>query len=74
MDKYYFIYKDSTGSWKDCTNPRFIASHIYCRAIPKYVVNKYLGYSFIADLVYDMNENLLSDKHTQILIEFDIIP
>lgn len=35
MKEYYFIYKDSFGTWDITKNPVFIASHTYCRAIKK---------------------------------------
>ena len=34
-EDYTFIYKDSHGKWNKTTNPKFIAEHTYCRAIPK---------------------------------------
>lgn len=55
MTDYYFIYKDSVGTWKDCINPVFIAKHQYCRAIPKEVL-ELNGYSFIGDFVMVLND------------------
>lgn len=72
MDKYYFLYKDSTGRWNPAINPSFIASHQHCRAIPKEVVHDRLHYELVSDLVYDLNENKISEQSTNILIGFDI--
>ena len=35
MDEYYYIYKNSFKEWDVCKNPKFIARHTFCRAIPK---------------------------------------
>ena len=35
FDSYFFIYKDSTNNWNIATNPKFVASHTFCRAIYK---------------------------------------
>lgn len=72
MDKYYFLYLNATHTWFDCTNPVFIASHQHCRAIPKEIVHDKLGYSMISDLVYDLNNDNLTDKGEWLLAEFDI--
>jgi hypothetical protein len=73
MDDYWYIYKDSLGKWNLTTNPQFIASHQYCRAIPKKEVI-YAGYELISDFLYDLNdegsatfevENLVSDYELQ---------
>lgn len=38
FDSYYYIYKDAIGKWDMTNNPKFIARHTYCRAIPKHKV------------------------------------
>ncbi len=38
FDSYYYIYKNAIGEWDMATNPKFIARHTYCRAIPKHKV------------------------------------
>jgi hypothetical protein len=35
MEEYWFLYKDSTGEWNQCTNPVFIAEHKCCVALNK---------------------------------------
>lgn len=72
MQDYYFIYKDSINNWRFCTNPVFIASHQHCRAILKKEVEDILGYAFIGDLIYDLNQNLLTPKQLDILLKVDI--
>ena len=38
MSSYFFFYKDGLGKWNEATNPVFIASHKYCRAVPQKAV------------------------------------
>jgi len=73
MEKYYYIYKDSTGNWNTTTNPMFIASHKYCRAIPKYVVSDYMKYELISDMLYDLNTDKIHCKSMQFLIDYDVV-
>lgn len=35
FDKYYYIYQNANGRWKQAFNPVFIAKHKTCEAIPK---------------------------------------
>jgi len=50
MEDYYFIYKDSFGTWNSCKNPVFIAEHKCCKAFLKTTVPS------IKDLLKEMNE------------------
>lgn len=38
FDSYYYIYKNAIGEWDMTNNPKFIAKHTCCRAIPKHKV------------------------------------
>ena len=53
MDNYIFIYKDLLGSLHTATNPKFIAKHQMCRAIPKDIIASYTD--SISDLLYTIN-------------------
>lgn len=68
---YYFLYKNSTGSWNTATNPVFIAFHQHCRAIPKEIVND-IGYPLSCDFVYALNSHQISADKLNILAVFDI--
>jgi hypothetical protein len=70
MEKYYYLYKNSAGIWNDAKNPVFIAKHTYCRAVPKEEIEQ-LGYDFIADFVYDLNEGSPDVKN--ISVQWEII-
>jgi hypothetical protein len=70
MNDYYFIYKNSQGRWNEATNPRFIASHQYCRAIPKPCIKS------ISEFLWSINEVSPSNLSTDIvktIKEFNII-
>lgn len=68
MNKYYFLYKNSLGTWGDTTNPIFIAMHTYCRAIPRSVIAE-AGYDLIGDFIYLLN----SEPEKFGIVERDII-
>jgi len=77
MDDYYFLYLNSLNKWNRATNPKFIAEHKYCRAIPKEVVTS-LGYEFVSDFVNDLNDIDLDDGSfcnipEEICIEYNLI-
>jgi hypothetical protein len=55
MDNYYFVYLDTTGRWHSASNPVFIATHTYCRAIPKDILEQ-AGYDLIADFCHELND------------------
>ena len=71
MENYYFIYKRYHG-WSACTNPVFIAEHRHCRAIPKHIVNDVLKYHLINDLVYDINNDKITEETIRTLGTYNI--
>ena len=66
MDEYYFIYKDSLSKWYKATNLSFIASHKYCRAVPKACVSN------IYELLAYLNNDEVESKFNQIVKEYDL--
>jgi len=69
---YTFIYKDIPGNLNTATNPRFIAQHRACVAIPNEVLDK-LSYDTWADLLYDINyREPLSHDDISVLLGTDL--
>lgn len=70
MSDYFFLYKNSWNSWSETTNPKFIAIHQYCRAIPKEALKDML----ICDFVYELNSLDYSNNKLimKIIQEYDI--
>ena len=58
MEKYKFMYMDSTGRWNETTNPRFIAEY-KCVAYHEDELNG----KIFADLIWEMN----NDNNEQIV-------
>ena len=69
-DKYVFIYKDAMNSLNDAINPRFIASHRACRAIPRKVIEA--EYDVVADFLYDINSFEPSTKATSLVANTEL--
>lgn len=64
FDNYYFIYKNSMGTWDEAKNPVFIASHTHCRAILKSQVK---NIRYLISKLNSINTNMvteyLKEKH-----------
>ena len=74
MGEYYYLYKNSTGTWAHARNPVFIAKHTYCRAVPIEEVEG-VGFDFVADLVYELNyeEASYTDDLAKLIKDWDLI-
>lgn len=70
MDKYFFIYRNSTGHWNSATNPKFIAEHTCCRAISKKEVLD--QFDSLEELLFDLNGWALSEKAEHFVLSTDL--
>ena len=72
MNKYYFVYKDSKGSWHTAINPTFIASHQWCRSIP---VKVFKNDALLSDFLFRLNnynESELAEKDLKLIQDYDL--
>lgn len=70
FNDYLFIYKDANGRFNKATNPRFIASHTKCVAVPKETIE--VSYNLWSDFIYDLNVGIRTDKVMDIAIVSDL--
>lgn len=71
FDNYVFIYKNSINKWNQAMNPKFIARHTYCRAIPIKEVN--LLFNELDILIDYLNEKIelkLNNEQLEFIKEY----
>ena len=68
---YIYIYKNSQNRYNDACNPRFIASHKSCRAIPKEIIDD-SSFETIADFLYELNEFIPNTEAFEIIHTTDL--
>ncbi len=62
FDSYFFIYKDSKNNWNIATNPKFIASHTFCRAIYKNKIRDFKQLNYICKKL-SSHQNTFVQRH-----------
>lgn len=70
LDDYVYIYKDVHGRYNLATNPRFIASHRNCRAVPKNFINN--DFSSWSDFMLELNSDKPSVRAKYIIYNSDL--
>ena len=70
MDDYIFIYKNAQGAFNTATNPRFIAKHPQCRAIPKDALTK--SFDTWSDFIFELNSYHTSIEALTIVNKTDL--